>query len=107
MLGIFVTASQHINVEADIGPLRRVFVFTEHHRWHHDINARPSCNYANVFSFWDVLFGTYRNPRSFRGDMGILDVEIPPSLREQLGAMSDARWLSFQRARGDRETELG
>jgi sterol desaturase/sphingolipid hydroxylase (fatty acid hydroxylase superfamily) len=98
ILGIFVTASQHINVATDIGPLRRLFVSTEHHRWHHDIDAAPSVNYANVFSFWDVLFGTYRNPAPYRGELGMRGIVIPPSLRAQLGALSDARWSTFERA---------
>lgn len=97
ILGLCVTASQHINIETDIGPLRRVFVFTDHHRWHHDLDGAPVCNYANVFAFWDVLFGTYRNPAPFRGKMGMIGIEIPSSLRAQFGAISDARWSTFER----------
>jgi sterol desaturase/sphingolipid hydroxylase (fatty acid hydroxylase superfamily) len=54
---------EHTNIGASYGPLNRVFVSPVFHRWHHssdeDVVDR---NYANVFSIFDVVFGTYHMP---------------------------------------------
>lgn len=50
-------ALTHANVTWDFGPLRKVFVSPVHHRAHHEIGANK--NYAGMFSFIDVAFGTY------------------------------------------------
>lgn len=52
-------ALTHANVTWDFGPFRKVFVSPVHHRAHHEIGAGK--NYAGMFSFIDVAFGTYEN----------------------------------------------
>lgn len=47
----------HANVTWDFGPLRKVFVSPAHHRAHHEVGDFK--NYAGMFSFIDVIFGTY------------------------------------------------
>tara|TARA_B110001454_G_scaffold219202_1_gene251961 strand:+ start:43616 stop:43972 length:357 start_codon:yes stop_codon:yes gene_type:complete len=37
--------------------LRKVFVFPDSHKIHHDSN-NPETNYGFLFSFWDFIFGT-------------------------------------------------
>lgn len=52
-------ALTHANVSWDFGPFKKVFVSPVHHRAHHEIG--PGKNYAGMFSFIDVLFGTYED----------------------------------------------
>lgn len=51
-------ALTHADVTWDFGPLRRILVSPAHHCAHHEVGARQ--NYAGMFSFVDVIFGTYR-----------------------------------------------
>lgn len=53
-------ALTHANVPWDFGFLRRVLVSPAIHRAHHEIGAGK--NYAGMFSFIDVVFGTYAEP---------------------------------------------
>lgn len=50
-------ALTHANVSWDFGALRKVFVSPAHHRAHHEIGSHG--NFAGMFSFIDVAFGTY------------------------------------------------
>ena len=43
----------------------------ESHCIHHQINYHAS-NYSNV-PFWDILFGTFKNPESFTGQVGFVE----------------------------------
>lgn len=59
------------------------------HAWHHTLHCRPNANLADVFPFWDVLFGTFEKPRGSSRDwqFGLNDSEqLPPSIVGQLAA---------------------
>jgi sterol desaturase/sphingolipid hydroxylase (fatty acid hydroxylase superfamily) len=53
----------HANVSWNFGPLRFVFASPAFHRWHHakEVDGAGH-NFAGLFAFWDLLFGTYRLP---------------------------------------------
>ena len=54
----------HANVNWDFGPLRAVIATPVFHRWHHSRDrAAWDKNFAGLFPFWDLLFGTYYMPR--------------------------------------------
>jgi sterol desaturase/sphingolipid hydroxylase (fatty acid hydroxylase superfamily) len=54
----------HANVNWDFGPLRGVIATPVFHRWHHSRDrAAWDKNFAGLFPFWDLLFGTYYMPR--------------------------------------------
>lgn len=53
----------HADVRWDFGPLRRVVASPLFHRWHHAADREAwDKNFAGLFAFWDVLFGTYHLP---------------------------------------------
>ncbi|MAK61832.1 MAG: hypothetical protein CMK09_12705 [Ponticaulis sp.] len=53
----------HIDADIHLGPLVKIFATPRFHQWHHAVDpAAHNTNYGNMFSFWDVLFGTYRVP---------------------------------------------
>ncbi len=61
----FQVYNAFLHTEGDIhfGPLNRIFATPRFHQWHHA--HEPSAyntNFANIFSLWDVIFGTYRVP---------------------------------------------
>jgi hypothetical protein len=64
LVGELVQNFSHANVRIDFGPVfDRVFVAPKFHRLHHMLvdPTRPklhNCNFGQVLSIWDVLFGT-------------------------------------------------
>jgi sterol desaturase/sphingolipid hydroxylase (fatty acid hydroxylase superfamily) len=63
ILALAASFAEHANVRipgAVDRALRTVFVTPDVHRIHHSQTARESrSNFANIFSWWDRLFGTY------------------------------------------------
>jgi sterol desaturase/sphingolipid hydroxylase (fatty acid hydroxylase superfamily) len=54
----------HANVNWDFGPLRSVIATPVFHRWHHSRDREAwDKNFAGLFPFWDILFGTYYMPK--------------------------------------------
>lgn len=86
---------QHANVDLDSGPLRFVFSTPELHRWHHsDQPSEGNTNYGAVLIAWDLLLGTFLDPRRrFDGRVGLDDLPgFPSGLVGQL--LSPWRWGS-------------
>jgi sterol desaturase/sphingolipid hydroxylase (fatty acid hydroxylase superfamily) len=99
-LGLMVAFS-HSNLRVDLGPLTRVVVGPAYHRIHHDRERRLcDSNYASIFPFWDLLFGTARLPA--KGEplrtLGVEGVETTRSLvRACIQPVAD--WLGMLRRR--------
>jgi sterol desaturase/sphingolipid hydroxylase (fatty acid hydroxylase superfamily) len=87
----------HANVPWSFGPLRYVIATPAFHRWHHAADEQGlDRNFAGLFPFLDLLFGTYhlpsgRSPRRY----GIPGGDVPAGLLAQLA-------YPFRRARVDR-----
>jgi sterol desaturase/sphingolipid hydroxylase (fatty acid hydroxylase superfamily) len=65
----------HVRVDWDHGPLRLWLASPRFHRWHHaDVPALYGKNLANVFPFFDRLFGTYYDGGPCRAPMGVQGV---------------------------------
>jgi sterol desaturase/sphingolipid hydroxylase (fatty acid hydroxylase superfamily) len=74
----------HANVRWDYGPLRWIVASPAFHRWHHAADAR-GCNFAGLFPFIDVLFGTYHLPRGeVPARTGVVGEPVPESWLGQL-----------------------
>lgn len=57
------------------------------HAWHHTVHCRYDANLADMFPFWDLLFGTFEKPRGSSRDwqFGLLDSDhLSPSVVGQL-----------------------
>jgi sterol desaturase/sphingolipid hydroxylase (fatty acid hydroxylase superfamily) len=62
----------HADLPWMFGPLRYVVVIPAAHRWHHAKDYRGSgANFASVFSFFDLIFGTFYVPGSCDMELGI------------------------------------
>jgi sterol desaturase/sphingolipid hydroxylase (fatty acid hydroxylase superfamily) len=76
----------HANVNWSFGPLRFVIASPVFHRWHHTSEEEGlDRNFAGLFPFIDLAFGTFympegRQPRRF----GILGGSVPDGLVKQL-----------------------
>ena len=61
---------EHTNIkltDSVDGPLRLLFVTPNMHKVHHSREQRQTdTNYANIFSLWDQMFGTYTATTDFR-----------------------------------------
>ncbi|MHC1949556.1 sterol desaturase family protein [Bradyrhizobium sp. UFLA06-06] len=70
----------HANVRLGYGPLRRILVSPEFHHWHHssEREARDK-NYAGLFSFYDVLFGSLYLPEGQKPTAFGVDHPMPTS----------------------------
>ncbi|MFC6199845.1 sterol desaturase family protein [Ponticaulis profundi] len=61
----------HVDVDIHLGPLSKVIATPRFHQWHHaDKPVAYGKNLANIFSFWDVLFGTYYVPGPCKEPLG-------------------------------------
>ena len=61
----------HTRYDFHLGPVSKLIATPRFHHWHHaDDPAAYNSNFANTFSFWDVMFGTYRVPGRYFGAYG-------------------------------------
>jgi sterol desaturase/sphingolipid hydroxylase (fatty acid hydroxylase superfamily) len=76
----------HTQVNVSYGPLSTIFVSPRFHRWHHTHSHEGgNKNFANVFSLWDRLFGTFYLPPDRLPETFGLDVDdVPESYLGQL-----------------------
>lgn len=62
-LGILLPAISHMNLRLELGRLTPLVVGPQLHRLHHSrIAEHHNKNFANIFPFWDLVFGTYLAP---------------------------------------------
>ena len=80
--GIFL----HANLRWDFGPLRHVIASPVFHRWHHTSQEEGlDRNFAGLFPWIDLLFGTFYMPRDRQPEkFGLAGETMPESLAGQL-----------------------
>src|SRR5262245_18184284 len=76
----------HANLPWSFGPLRYVIASPAFHRWHHTSEEEGlDKNFAGLFPFLDLLFGTFYLPADRRAQrFGLLREEVPEGLVAQL-----------------------
>lgn len=68
----------HADIPWNFGPLRRILVSPVMHQWHHArLVAGRRANFATIFAFYDVVFGTYHLPDEPVPLLGIDEPEFP------------------------------
>jgi sterol desaturase/sphingolipid hydroxylase (fatty acid hydroxylase superfamily) len=73
-MGMVLNMYVHLDLDWTHGPLRLVIASPRFHRWHHaDVPEAHGKNLANVFPFYDVIFGTYYVPGPCTHKMGALE----------------------------------
>jgi len=76
----------HANLNVRFGLLDYVFVSPIFHRWHHTSLSRGgSKNFSGMFSFYDLLFGTFFLPKGeLPAQYGVEDKDFPKGFIGQL-----------------------
>ncbi len=87
---------QHSNIKQNLGWLNYIFSLPELHRWHHSKKIEESDrNFGNNLIIWDIVFGTYFNPKDREvGEIGLLNTEYPKSYMGHLKAPFAKRDIS-------------
>jgi sterol desaturase/sphingolipid hydroxylase (fatty acid hydroxylase superfamily) len=82
------TAFEHLAIPLHLGPFNRLFTSPANHRIHHStLPEHFNKNFAAVWPFWDVMFGTYCAPK--HGEYpptGVLSGKVSRSLKDALWA---------------------
>ncbi len=101
-----LSALNHSDIDLDYGWLNRIIVSPRFHATHHSTDRREyDSNYAALFSFWDVLFGTATFRKSRPERYGLPMLRMPPSFAGQL-LFPVGRWakrLRRSRSAGGRD----
>lgn len=81
----FYTILLHANVDWSYGPLRYVVASPLFHRWHHTTEEQGlNKNFAPLFPFVDLLFGTFFMPKRQRPECFGTNTEVPETFLGQL-----------------------
>jgi sterol desaturase/sphingolipid hydroxylase (fatty acid hydroxylase superfamily) len=72
---VFYSTFLHFNIKLDYpAPIKYIFASPHLHRWHHAKDKKSmDKNYANLFSFFDVVFGSYYSPIESPEKYGIFE----------------------------------
>lgn len=83
---IFYAVLVHANVDWTFGPLRYVLASPIFHRWHHAAeHDGRNRNFAGMFPFIDLAFGTFHMPAGRRPERyGIPEDDVPETMWGQL-----------------------
>jgi sterol desaturase/sphingolipid hydroxylase (fatty acid hydroxylase superfamily) len=76
----------HANLNVRYGVLDYLFVSPVFHRWHHtSVSRGGSTNFSGMFSFYDLLFGTFSLPKGeLPAQYGVEDKDFPKGFIAQL-----------------------
>lgn len=85
-IGYFLTFLSHCNIKVNWGFVNYIFITPETHYWHHarNIPGRFGVNYASSLAVWDLLFGSFYNPKDKKPVLGIPDNDVPDSFLGQM-----------------------
>jgi sterol desaturase/sphingolipid hydroxylase (fatty acid hydroxylase superfamily) len=87
----------HVDIDWDHGPLRMLIASPRFHRWHHaDVPEAYGKNLANVFPFFDWLFGTYRVPGPCNAPLGATGIPRNDPVRLALWPLLEWARLATQ-----------
>ncbi|MEM9622439.1 MAG: sterol desaturase family protein [Pseudomonadota bacterium] len=100
-IGIF----QHANIDAKLGFWEYIFSIGDNHRYHHyNTDGIGDSNYGGEFIVWDILFGTFHNPK---GDRPLENIGIgsSPNYPQTMAGLMIAPFLPDQKVFGPRQAE--
>lgn len=85
VLGVFAVML-HANVGWTFGPLRYVVASPVFHRWHHTTEKEGiDRNFAGLFPWLDLAFGTFYMPKGVQPrEFGLLDEDVPQAFAGSL-----------------------
>lgn len=103
-IAMIAMGAQHANTWSRLGWLSNLLAHIDGHRWHHDmaLSHGRNVNYANVFSVWDRLWGTFQPALPFDGEYGIEPFRdaYPKDLLGQAEMARASKYAQRERALG-------
>lgn len=95
-IGIF----QHANIDADLGFWEYIFSIGDNHRYHHyNTDGIGDSNYGGEFIVWDILFGTFYNPKGDRPSEAI-GIGASPNYPQTMAGLMIAPFMPDQKVLG-------
>ena len=85
----FLGMMDHSNLAIKLGPLSYLINGPAEHRLHHSIETQEgNSNFGSALVLWDMIFGTYCNPRPYDSPqiVGIVNDSMPSGFWKQLWA---------------------
>ncbi len=111
ILQFLVGLGAHLNVRFRLRPLWPVVMTPEFHHWHHELDpVAHHTNYSVFLPVWDIMFGTYRMPRTERPQHYGIPGPMPDGIGKQLlFPMRGLRgeWRTWRAARRSRRADRG
>ena len=99
-IGIF----QHANIDAKLGFWEYIFSIGDNHRYHHyNTDGIGDSNYGGEFILWDILFGTFHNPRNDR-PLENIGIGSSPNYPQNMAGLMIAPFLPDQKVFGPEQT---
>ncbi|MDP1564901.1 MAG: sterol desaturase family protein [Polaromonas sp.] len=78
-------AFQHANLDYRVGPFRHVLGVAQLHRWHHRQRFEDAqVNFGEFWMVWDHLLGTFFDPRTPLGQIGVEGDPVPHGYADQM-----------------------
>ena len=99
----FFSIFQHANIDAKLGFWEYIFSIGDNHRYHHyNTDGIGDSNYGGEFIVWDILFGTFHNPR---GERPLEDIGIgaSPNYPQTMAGLMIAPFLPDQKVFGPQQ----
>ncbi|RZK57920.1 MAG: sterol desaturase family protein, partial [Pedobacter sp.] len=75
----------HANTRINFGPLKYIFTTPQYHHWHHCEDPKYyGHNFASIFPFIDMIFGTYYLPdKQWPAGTGVHEASYPKGFIKQ------------------------
>lgn len=86
IINAYVGAFTHCNIKMRLGLFSYLFNTPELHRWHHSKRKKEgNTNFGQLFTVWDIVFGTYHNPQNKRPPENVgITSPMPEGIAAQL-----------------------
>lgn len=86
LLRVVRVTFEHLAIPLHLGPFNRLITSPANHRIHHSkIPEHFNKNFAAVWPFWDVIFGTYHAPKDGEyPPTGLLSGKVNTSVKDAL-----------------------
>ncbi|MEM7101389.1 MAG: sterol desaturase family protein, partial [Pseudomonadota bacterium] len=101
-IGIF----QHANIKLRLGFWEYIFSIGDNHRYHHyPVKGIGDSNYGGELIVWDILFGTFHNPRG-ETPSDKIGIGAYPDYPQTMAGMMLAPFIPNQRVLGGEDGDL-
>ena len=105
LMALSIGVFQHANIDAKLGIWEYVFSIGDNHRYHHyNTDGIGDSNYGGEFIVWDMLFGTFHNPKGDR-PLESIGIGSSPNYPQSMAGLMIAPFVVDQKAFGPAASE--